>query len=161
MLLLHGLPGNEQNIDLAQTVRRAGWNVLTIHYRGSWIVGRPRRLSFKALPEDGAAALAWIEKMAGDQALKLDPRPIVVAEHSMGGFVAAFIAAHRPEVRGVALISGVDLGQAFGDDQDNRSTASVDENVGVSPGLHILAGSSPQELANEAQVNAEQWRSTN
>ena len=36
-----------------------------------------------------------------------------------------------------------------------------DENVGVSAGLHILAGSSPQALANEAQVNAEQWRLTN
>jgi len=32
VLLLHGLPGNEQNLDCAQTVRRAGWNVLTIHY---------------------------------------------------------------------------------------------------------------------------------
>jgi predicted alpha/beta-fold hydrolase len=31
MVLLHGLPGNEQNLDLAQAVRRAGWNVLTLH----------------------------------------------------------------------------------------------------------------------------------
>lgn len=35
VLLLHGLPGNEQNVDLAQSIRRAGWNVLTLHYRGS------------------------------------------------------------------------------------------------------------------------------
>ena len=35
LLLLHGLPGNEQNLDLAQEIRRAGWNVLTMHYRGS------------------------------------------------------------------------------------------------------------------------------
>src|SRR4051794_34273519 len=32
MLLLHGLPGNERNLDLAQVVRRAGWNVLTFTY---------------------------------------------------------------------------------------------------------------------------------
>src|SRR4051794_29286866 len=32
LLLLHGLPGNEQNLDLAQAIRRAGWNVLTMHY---------------------------------------------------------------------------------------------------------------------------------
>lgn len=31
MVLPHGLPGNEQNLDLAQAVRRAGWNVLTLH----------------------------------------------------------------------------------------------------------------------------------
>src|SRR5437588_55662 len=36
VLLLHGFPGNEQNLDLAQAIRRAGWNVLTLHYRGSW-----------------------------------------------------------------------------------------------------------------------------
>jgi pimeloyl-ACP methyl ester carboxylesterase len=34
-LMLHGLPGKEQNIDCVQSIRRAGWNVLTIHYRGS------------------------------------------------------------------------------------------------------------------------------
>jgi uncharacterized protein len=36
MVLLHGFPGNEQNLDLAQAIRRAGWNVLTLHYRGAW-----------------------------------------------------------------------------------------------------------------------------
>src|SRR5580698_2768308 len=29
LLLMHGFPGNEQNLDLAQSARRAGWNVLT------------------------------------------------------------------------------------------------------------------------------------
>src|SRR5512140_2251771 len=36
VILLHGFPGNEQNLDLAQSIRRAGWNVLFFHYRGSW-----------------------------------------------------------------------------------------------------------------------------
>jgi hypothetical protein len=35
-LLLHGFPGNEQNMDLAYAIRRSGWNVLVPHYRGSW-----------------------------------------------------------------------------------------------------------------------------
>src|SRR4051812_40519824 len=35
VLNLHGLPGNEQNLDLAQVLRRAGYNVLSFHYRGS------------------------------------------------------------------------------------------------------------------------------
>src|SRR5260370_1033733 len=33
VLLLHGFPGSEQNLDLAQAIRRAGWNVLRPHYR--------------------------------------------------------------------------------------------------------------------------------
>src|SRR5215831_15659996 len=32
VLTLHGLPGNEQNLDLAQALRRAGYNVLSFHY---------------------------------------------------------------------------------------------------------------------------------
>lgn len=36
VLNLHGTPGNEQNLDVAQTLRRAGYNVLSFHYRGSW-----------------------------------------------------------------------------------------------------------------------------
>ncbi|HEY3825723.1 MAG TPA: hypothetical protein VGL82_14260 [Bryobacteraceae bacterium] len=36
VVLLHGFPGNERNLDLAQSVRRAGWNVIYFDYRGSW-----------------------------------------------------------------------------------------------------------------------------
>ena len=44
VLLLHGFPGNERNLDLAQTIRRAGWDVLFFDYRGSW--GTPGDFSF-------------------------------------------------------------------------------------------------------------------
>lgn len=36
VILLHGYPGNEKNLDLAQSLRREGWNVLFFHYRGAW-----------------------------------------------------------------------------------------------------------------------------
>jgi len=35
VVLLHGFPGNEKTLDLAQDVRRAGWNVLYFNYRGA------------------------------------------------------------------------------------------------------------------------------
>ena len=35
IVLLHGFPGNEKNLDLAQSLRRAGYNVLFFHYRGA------------------------------------------------------------------------------------------------------------------------------
>src|ERR1700743_1035826 len=35
LLLLHGYPGNERNLDLAQGVRAHGWNVIYFDYRGS------------------------------------------------------------------------------------------------------------------------------
>ena len=36
ILLLHGIPGSEQNLALAQAFRRAGFHVMTFHYSGSW-----------------------------------------------------------------------------------------------------------------------------
>ena len=36
MFLLHGFPGNERNLDLAQAIRGHGWNVVYFDYSGSW-----------------------------------------------------------------------------------------------------------------------------
>jgi pimeloyl-ACP methyl ester carboxylesterase len=81
VLLLHGLPGNEQNIDLAQSVRRAGWNVLTLHYRGSW--GSPGAFSFSHCLEDAAAAIEWLRAEGADRVPRVDPGRILVIGHSM------------------------------------------------------------------------------
>lgn len=157
VLLLHGLPGNEQNIDCAQSIRRAGWNVLTIHYRGAW--GGPGTFTFQHCLEDAEAALCWLQEADPHDGLRIDPNRIILIGHSMGGFVAAQTAASHPEVAGVALISGVDLGQAFGRGSRNDAII-VDDNVGASAGLHILAGTSPQDLVEEARAKSEEWRLT-
>src|SRR6476659_8796575 len=36
LIMLHGYPGNERNLDVAQVVRAHGWNVIYFDYRGSW-----------------------------------------------------------------------------------------------------------------------------
>ena len=58
VVLLHGFPGNEQNLDLAQSLRRAGWAVVTFHYRGSW--GSEGTFTFDGAIEDTAAVIAWV-----------------------------------------------------------------------------------------------------
>ncbi|MGZ8407579.1 MAG: alpha/beta hydrolase family protein, partial [Caulobacteraceae bacterium] len=58
VLLLHGLPGNERNFDLAQAIRRAGWNVLVVHYRGAW--GSGGAFSLANAREDVDAALVYV-----------------------------------------------------------------------------------------------------
>jgi pimeloyl-ACP methyl ester carboxylesterase len=156
LLLLHGLPGNEQNIDLAQSARRAGWNVLTLHYRGSW--GSPGTFSFDNCLQDAAAAIAWLRATAaGDQARRVDPDRIAVIGHSMGGFIAASVVASDPAILGAGLISGVALGTVFGAPEHDHAASLVDENVGASRGLHILSGTSPNMLAEEAARNERQW----
>lgn len=55
VLLLYGLPGYESNGDLAQSIRRAGWNVLLFHYRGTW--GTAGTFSQSSAIEDTAEAV--------------------------------------------------------------------------------------------------------
>ena len=106
-LLLHGFPGNEQNLDLAQAMRRAGWAVITFHYRGSW--GSAGTFSFDGVGEDAAAVIAWARDPAIAQRLRLDPQRMAVAGHSMGGYVAAQLCATQAPLLGCVLIAPWDL----------------------------------------------------
>jgi len=109
LLLLHGFPGNEQNLDLAQAARRAGWNVLTLHYRGSW--GSEGQFSFGNAAEDAASALAFLRTPEAIAEFRIDPRRIAVAGHSMGGFMAAAAAAEDPDVVGLWLLDAWNPGE--------------------------------------------------
>ena len=62
VVLLRGFPGNERNLDLAQDMRRAGWDVLSFDYRGSW--GSSGEFSFSHAVEDTAAAVAYLRTPA-------------------------------------------------------------------------------------------------
>lgn len=107
LLLLHGFPGNEQNLDLAQAARRAGWNVLTQHYRGSW--GSKGAFSFAGAAEDARAALAFLKRPDNVTRYRIDPKYIAIAGHSMGGMMAADAAAEDPSVTGLFLIDAWDI----------------------------------------------------
>jgi acetyl esterase/lipase len=106
LLICHGLPGNEKNLDLAQAVRRAGWVAVTFNYRGSW--GSPGNFSFPGNLEDAAAVLAYLRDPQNSASLRLDPKRIVIAGHSMGGWVAAKTGARDGGLLGAALISAWD-----------------------------------------------------
>jgi pimeloyl-ACP methyl ester carboxylesterase len=108
LVLCHGLPGNEKNLDLAQAVRRAGWNAVTFNYRGSW--GSPGTFRFAQTLEDADAVLAYLRDPANTLKLGIDPKRIAIAGHSMGGWVAAHTASRDHALMGAALISMADMG---------------------------------------------------
>src|SRR4051812_8462390 len=57
VIFLHGYPGNEKNLDLAQAARRAGYHALYVDYRGVW--GSGGTFSFSNGLEDTKTVLAW------------------------------------------------------------------------------------------------------
>lgn len=107
LVLCHGLPGNEKNLDLAQAVRRAGWNVVTFNYRGSW--GSPGTFRFVQNIEDADAVLAYLRSPAVSARLSIDTHRMVLAGHSMGGWVTVNTAAHDHALAGAILISAADM----------------------------------------------------
>ena len=108
VVLLHGLPGNERNLDLAHALRRAGWNVAFSHYRGAW--GSEGEFSFAGNIEDVQSMVAFIRSEESQQKYRVDPDRVVLIGHSMGGGTALVAAALLPEVHGVVSIAGADLG---------------------------------------------------
>lgn len=153
LLLLHGFPGNEQNLDLAQAARRAGWNVLTLHYRGSW--GSPGHFSFGRSAEDAHVALAFLRSPEAVAKYRIDPNYIAVAGHSMGGFMAADAAADDPGVTGLFLIDPWDIAETA------ASLATPDGiagwNRGAAGNLPPLAGTSADALAKEMTANSDRF----
>ena len=106
VMLLHGFPGNEQNLDLARAIQRAGWAVVTFHYRGSW--GSGGSFTLQGGCDDVDALLADISTKPSKW--NIDARRLVVIGHSYGGFVAACAARRHPELTAVGLIAPWDIG---------------------------------------------------
>ena len=73
-VLLHGFPGYEQNLDIAQLLRTNGWNVLAMHYRGSW--GVKGDFSFEDAAEDADAEGQFILGPANAEKYRIDAHRI-------------------------------------------------------------------------------------
>jgi pimeloyl-ACP methyl ester carboxylesterase len=147
-VFFHGLPGNEKNLDLAQAVRRAGWHAITVNYRGSW--GSPGEFRFGGNLEDADAVLAFLRDTVQTRRLGIDPSRIVIAGHSMGGWVVAHTAARHPELLGAILISAADLGGAAGAPREALVTLMADN-------LESLAGVTAASMADELLAGAPRW----
>ena len=158
VVLLHGFPGNEKNLDLAQAIRRDGWTVLCFNYRGSW--GSPGTFSFAHAIEDTETAIAWLRIPSNARRLRVDTDRIVLAGHSMGGMISAVVGARDPKLVGVGLISAADMaGHLLPAARGGKTSASISSVAAklAENGLYPLAGSTSEELARELLANAETW----
>ena len=140
LVLCHGWPGNEKNLDLAQAVRRAGWNVVTFNYRGSW--GSPGNFHFAQNPEDAKAVLAYLRVPATAAKLDVDTKRMALMGHSMGGWVSTLVGGEDEKLLGVGLISAANMGYMHGLDRPGI-VKMASENA------ETLAGTSPEMMADE------------
>ncbi len=156
ILLLHGVPGNERNFDLAQVFRRAGWNAVVFHYRGSW--GSHGTFSFAHALEDTRAAADYLR---GDmhEKLQIDPNKIVLVGHSLGAFAALTTAANDAQIRAAVSIALFDLGAAGKEIGKNEEYRKAMESYFVE-NVERLQGTSALALFEEMIANRDAWHLT-
>jgi pimeloyl-ACP methyl ester carboxylesterase len=152
LVICHGLPGNEKNLDLAQAVRRAGWNAVTFNYRGSW--GSAGVFRFTQNLEDADAVLAYLRDPANATRLGIDTKRIAIAGHSMGGWVTVHTAAHDHELIGAILISAADMGAISGMPRAKVVALMADNK-------ETLAGVTAVIMADEVIANAKAFGFSN
>lgn len=145
LVICHGLPGNEKNLDLAQAVRRAGWNAVTFNYRGSW--GSAGNFRFTQNLEDADAVLAYLRDPANAVRLGIDTKRMVLAGHSMGGWVTVLTAAHDHGLIGAILISAADMGGMAAMPREKLVELMADDR-------ETLAGVTAESMADELIANA-------
>ena len=153
VVILHGYPGNERNLDLAQAMRRAGMNVLYFDYRGTW--GSGGEFSIAHALEDVAKAVERVRSEEWASAYRVDPDRVALVGHSLGGFLGAITTAEDDRIACFAFLAGADLGW-FG------LQASVLAGLEFTLRQHMDARSGPvhgdaRRVANEIVRRAEAW----
>ncbi|WDE01534.1 alpha/beta hydrolase family protein [Thalassomonas actiniarum] len=108
ILLLHGYPGNEKNLDVAQAMRSEGWNVIFFHYRGAW--GSEGEFSFRGAEQDVQQVLAYLRHEENAASLRIKADKISLVGHSMGGHMAIAGLLDNPAVKCSLSYDGANLG---------------------------------------------------
>jgi len=158
LLLLHGFPGNERNLDIGQSARHAGWNVVYFDYRGSW--GSTGAFSFAHCIEDTTAAVLYLRQHENAERLHVDPHSIVLLGHSVGGLFAIQAAAGDPQIKAVITISAVDFNgflYQFPRDSPHEVLVKGISQQFASQGMEPLSGTTADALASEVLQNAGSW----
>jgi uncharacterized protein len=103
IVLLHGLPGNERSLDLAQNMRRAGYNVIYFNYRGTW--GSKGTFGFQNAIDDAGAVVDYLNDSLNIEKLRVDTSKIAFTGHSMGAGIALLAGLKDPRVKSIVGIS--------------------------------------------------------
>ncbi len=103
VILLHGLPGNERNLDLAQALRRAGRNVIYFNYRGSW--GSQGEFLYSNCLQDVKKVMDFFDIPENSKKYRIKPNSYVLFGHSTGGGLALLSGAKDQRVQKIGMYS--------------------------------------------------------
>lgn len=149
VILLHGYPGNEKNLDVAQGLRDAGWNVLFFHYRGAW--GAEGEFGFTNAEDDVQSVIEFIREPAHAKALKVDSDAVSLVGHSMGGHMAIAGIEQNENIRCAVAYDTANIGVTFASTDEKTQAAWM----AYGDSLFMLRGWSGEKSRQQAEGQAE------
>jgi len=152
IVTLHAFPGYEKNLDLAQSLRRVGYNVLYFDYRGIW--GGPSVFSVASGYEDAASAIAFVVDRKNAEKLRIDRDKIILLGHSFGAVAALDVGATHPDVTCLISLAPEDMTLMIGSVEDQQGLARYTDN------LRVVSGYSGQALIDDLLAHKEEWAMT-
>ena len=148
LVMFHGYPGREQNLDIPYALRRAGVATAYFSYRGIW--GSHGYYRFSHLIEDAFTVVDLIRQRA--EQYRLDPNRIYLLGHSMGGFTVLNAIAEGLDVRGGIVVAPCDMAMRAQEEPQKyeRMKKTAESKVFRLPDQDYLWG--------ELEANLAKWR---
>ncbi len=112
VILAHGFPGNDNQFDLAQSIRRAGKNVVHFNYRGTW--GSQGKLLYSNELEDLDEVINYLCLPENVEKLRIQPDGFTLLGRSYGGGLALIAGSQNEKVKRIISISGTNYGEIVG-----------------------------------------------
>ena len=109
VMMLHGHPGGDKNLDIAKVLQNNGFAVAVFSYRGVW--GSHGDYSMSHNIEDTIVVAAYLRENAAKY--RIDPERLYLFGHSMGGFSAMNAMASGLKASGAVLLAPYDAGYQY------------------------------------------------
>lgn len=158
VVLLHGLPGNENNFDIAHAIKRYGFNVIVFHYRGSW--GSEDTFSISKAIEDVENAIVYFSCDEVSEEFNIDSNNLILIGHSMGGFISLYVSKKFSQIKNIVSLAGFNFGY-FSEFLLQNPEYIEQTKEGLSQVAALLNGTNSELLFNEMTKHTHDWNLLN
>lgn len=146
VLFLPGMPGTDQNEDIAEMLCIYHFRVLCLSYSGSG--GSDGAYSIENALEDSETAFGFLRSYA--------PEEVSVLGHSMGGFIAAQLAARHPDTKALVMMFPCDIGRLPLWETESFMTSEIVKDFFYTH-TGLLNGTSADRLLSEVFTHADRY----
>jgi pimeloyl-ACP methyl ester carboxylesterase len=153
LIMLHGYPGNEKNLDLAQYIRSQGWNVIYFDYRGSW--GSQGKFSLLNCVDDVKNVASYC--LRHYDSLQVDTSRISLFGHSMGGWVGLKAMQAIPYIKKGFFLSAWDIYKDF---KNINDTLNLEEQSRIIAGEYFVLNTPVRDIFEPVVFHPDDYKLT-